>query len=165
MNNIQDDFNSLQSFLHRYKENNPLAKDLEKICRTSEVEYKSSSLKEHDKKPNKSDLISQYEVHLSINEKKKEKNLIKLHNHFLENLRKTDINYICISSILSETGSYLIFSDYEKKELIGILKYNKTLTEIRESFDNHNNLLAKYNCAPHERKTNIFVNGLLVDRK
>ena len=46
-------------------------------------------------------------------------------------LEKSDLEFVSVSSITSEKGTYIVFSDYEFKVFIGILKSERTLQEVR----------------------------------
>jgi hypothetical protein len=63
--------------------------------------------------------------------------------------------YVDVTHITSEKGSYVIFTDYDKTDFIGILKTNRTLAEVRA--------VTKYNKEQHNLKDDevIFINGRL----
>jgi hypothetical protein len=53
-------------------------------------------------------------------------------DELLPNMEKSKLEYTNVSNITSENGTFLIFSDYEYSDFIGILKSKRNLTEVRE---------------------------------
>ncbi len=67
-----------------------------------------------------------------------EKNL-RPDNHFvigykdlLTNLELSKLEFINVSSIMTEKGGFLVFSDYDYSEFVGILKSKRNLSEVKE---------------------------------
>jgi len=54
------------------------------------------------------------------------------YNDLLPSLKKSELNFINVTSITTEVGTFLIFSDYEYSKFLGILKSKRTLSEVRE---------------------------------
>ena len=52
----------------------------------------------------------------------------------LPQLKATQHEFIKISDFATAKGTYIIFTDFEVKDFIGILKSNRTLDEIRGKF-------------------------------
>jgi hypothetical protein len=82
----------------------------------------------------------------------------------LSRLREAQHEHICISGIISHVGTYLVFSDFAKKDLIGILKSQVTLDKIREENRAHK---ARVEANGHrvltdtEANENVFIGGRL----
>ncbi len=79
-------------------------------------------------------------------------------NHFvigykdlLPNLEKSQLEFINVSSIMTEKGTFLVFSDYDYTDFVGILKSNRNLYEIKE----------KQKGFEHMDKSTIFENGIM----
>jgi len=47
-------------------------------------------------------------------------------------LEKSDVAFVNVSALTTEKGTFMIFSDYDYQEYIGILKSKRTLAEVRE---------------------------------
>lgn len=61
-----------------------------------------------------------------------ENNFVIGYDELLPNLEKSKLEYTNVSNITSEFGTYLIFSDYNYSDFIGILKSKRNLTEVRK---------------------------------
>jgi hypothetical protein len=83
----------------------------------------------------------------------------------LPNFRKTLHLNICISTIATNFGTFIIFSDFARTDLIGILFSKGTLQEERDTMIAHKTLVessgdkAKYDYTLNEKR---FMNGQLV---
>ncbi len=71
------------------------------------------------------------------------------YEELLPKLRTTDLKYINICNITTETGTFIIFTDYDYTEFIGILHSQNTLSEIRDKMKG-----SEY------YSENVFFNGL-----
>jgi hypothetical protein len=80
-----------------------------------------------------------------------ENNFVIGYEELLPSIEKSELEYINVSNITSEFGTYLIFSDYEYSNFVGILKSKRNLTEVRERM--------KGSEFYHENK---FKNGILI---
>ena len=86
------------------------------------------------------------------------------YEELIPNLIKTKFNNICISNIISEKGSYIIFTNDKKTEFIGILKSKRTLREIREKYFEHKKIVGDSGekiIYDYESYEIIFENGIL----
>ncbi|MGJ8594222.1 MAG: hypothetical protein ACSHXF_16855 [Aquaticitalea sp.] len=59
-------------------------------------------------------------------------NFVIGYEELLSSFENSKSEYTNVSNITSEFGTYLIFSDYEYSDFIGILKSKRNLTEVRE---------------------------------
>ncbi len=67
------------------------------------------------------------------------------YDEVLSNLEHAHANEFTITGIDSAHGAYLIFSDLERNNLIGVLKSKRTLTEIRKKYSDHEALVGHEN--------------------
>ncbi|PTX58974.1 hypothetical protein C8N46_11143 [Kordia periserrulae] len=79
-------------------------------------------------------------------------------NHFvigykdlLPNIEESKLEFINVSSIITEKGGFLVFSDYDYSEFVGILKSKRNLSEIKE----------KQKGFEYWYKSTIFENGIM----
>ncbi len=107
-------------------------------------ELSFSSFHETVLKPTRRDLLSGYKARFEI------ENALRSENHFvigydqlLSSLENSKLDFVNVSTITTMNGTYLIFSDYDYLEFIGILKSKRTLAEVREKMKNLRNYKEK----------------------
>ena len=74
--------------------------------------------------------------------------------------RETHHDHICVNMISSNSASYLIFCDFNRSDLVGILKSPVTLSENREKLQAHK--LQGFNVSHHAE--NVFIDRRLRTR-
>ena len=105
-----------------------------------------------DRKVDKEHIYNVYRMRFGL-----EKNL-RPENHFvigykdlLPRLEKSELEFINVSSLMTKNGGFIIFSDYEYSEFVGILKSKRTLDEVKE----------KQKGFEHLYKSTVFKNGVI----
>lgn len=154
MINMQEQFEREMNLIVQHQATNKIIVELLNHVFTSEVCY-SNGIVIKPKNSNKEYVLGIYEVRGQIEEDRKDNPFVIGYNELLPNLRKTLHEYIDITHITSEKGSYVIFTDYDKTDFIGILKTNRTLAEVRA--------VTQYNKEQHNLKDDevVFINGRL----
>tara|TARA_R110002167_G_scaffold332264_1_gene539108 strand:- start:133 stop:519 length:387 start_codon:yes stop_codon:yes gene_type:complete len=115
-------------------------------------ELSFSSFHEIIVKSTKKDVLSGYITRFGL------ENALRPENHFvigydrlLPALENSTQDFVNVSTITTNDGTYLVFSDYEYLNFIGILKSKRTLNEVRNRMQG-----SKY----YKEKT--FKNGKLI---
>ena len=89
------------------------------------------------KKENKKELLEIYKGRGNFEETvRKENAYVVGYEQLLPNLEHTTIKSIEVNSIMTESGTFIIFSDYDYNELIGVLKSKATLSETKTKIGN-----------------------------
>lgn len=117
-----------------------------------------------DKCNSKDHLVEIYTGHQLFEETRPEKFTFG-YEDLMPALTNTLFDSIAIFSIDTEIGSFIIFTDKDIINFIGILKSRRTLGEIRKSYADHAALLQKFWKEPlYDYKNNevVFLNGKLV---
>lgn len=81
-------------------------------------------------------------------------------------LYSTDIEEVCISSIHTDIGAFIVFSDFGFNRFIGILKSKRTLSEIREKYLQHKKQVEAMGAKvlyEYSEEGMVFRNGKLVE--
>ncbi|HLP51148.1 MAG TPA: hypothetical protein VK154_09720 [Chitinophagales bacterium] len=154
---IEEDFKNLICLLQEHQSTNILVKEAAQFILEGEVIYWSF---DNDGKPGsaKDHLLGTYEIRGRIEEELRRENpFVVGYKELLPAFRQTKHDFICISDITTQQGSYLIFSDYAKQDLIGILKSKRNLEEIRAvEKENEANGMEQYKSASF-----VFIKGVL----
>ncbi len=112
----------------------------------------------------KSHLLKVYEARTNFENERKDNPHVFGYDTLLPNFRQTHLEYICISTFTTNIGSFIIFSDFDRQDLIGVLFSKTTLSQIRERMNEHKRLVELtgekvfYDYAENE---NVFINGQL----
>ena len=161
---MQDDFNRLLELIEN--QNNEIVIELLFYCKNEEVTY--STFPKEGCKENKIQLLNTYKLRWKHERERENNQFVYGYEELIPELSKTKFNNICISDITSEKGSYILFTDDNKTEFIGILKSKRTLGEIREKYYKHRELVEKSReKIIHDYESNeiVFVNGIFKDKK
>ena len=108
-------------------------------------------------------LLNIYETRFKIENDRKDGRHVFGYDTMLPNLRNTKHESICISDFTTKIGSFIIFSDFNKKDLIGVL-FSKTTLQLKS--EKMNKLSTEVKASDGElyelvQNENIFINGLL----
>lgn len=115
----------------------------------------------------KGQLLDTYETRADF-----EKSFRKNHPHvvgydtLLPNFRRTMHLHICISTVTTDFGTFIIFSDFGRTDLLGILFSKNTLKEKRDKMMAHKMVVEslgdkiRYDYTLNEK---IFINGQLIN--
>jgi len=92
-----------------------------------------STFHESESKTTTEHILNVYKQRFKMEKKlRPENHFVVGYDKLLPSIEKSKSEFINVSSITSELGTYLIFSDYEYSDFIGILKSKRNLTEVRE---------------------------------
>ena len=108
-------------------------------------------------------MLNIYETRFKIENDRKDGRHVFGYDTMLPNLRNTKHESICISDFTTKIGSFIIFSDFNKKDLIGVL-FSKTTLQLKS--EKMNKLSTEVKASDGElyelvQNENIFINGLL----
>lgn len=92
----------------------------------------SFSFFSEDGKTDKNHVLRIYRIRANVEKNRPKNPFVIGYDQLLPKLISSDLDFINTSSITTEKASYIILSDYDYKEFVGILKSKKTLTEERE---------------------------------
>lgn len=98
----------------------------------TELSFSYSSNDNH--RMNKEHVYKIYKTRGTRSSRHGEKNAFVVgYENLLPALEKSDIAFVNVSALTTEKGTFMIFSNYDYQEYIGILKSKSTLTEVRET--------------------------------
>ncbi|MEL0456511.1 hypothetical protein WJN01_09750 [Flavobacteriaceae bacterium SZ-1-7] len=100
-------------------------------------------------KVEKEHILSIYKIRYRIEKERPSNQFVIGYEDLLPNLEKSKLEFINISSVMSEKGGFVVFSDYEYSVFVGILKSNRNLSGLKELQKSY-----EYN-----NKSTIFQNG------
>jgi hypothetical protein len=82
----------------------------------------------------------------------------------LPELENSAHSYICISEFCTPVGTFIVFSDFSRTDLIGVLFSKTTLKEVKDKKDEHIRMIENFGQSAEHGYTldeNIFLNGQL----
>lgn len=129
---IEEDFQKIVWLLQQHQSSNILSKEAVQCIWNGEIQYGSF---DNDSSPgtSKEHLLKVYEMRGKMEEElRKGDSFVIGYEKLLPVFRQTKHEFVCISDVITNQGTYIIFSDYAKQDLIGILKSKRTLDEIRD---------------------------------
>lgn len=129
---IEEDFQKIVWLLQQHQSSNILSKEAVQCIWNGEIQYRSF---DNDSSPgtSKEHLLKIYEMRGKMEEELRKGNSFVIgYEKLLPVFRQTKHEFVCISNVITNQGTYIIFSDYAKQDLIGILKSKRTLDEIRD---------------------------------
>lgn len=132
---LQKDFDTLVRLLKKQEQAKEMIAELLFLCSHGEITY--STCTERSQGTNKTHLLEIYRTRAGFEETRKDNPFVFGYEALLPSLEQAPFDSICISSIHSGTGTYLVFTDENKSALIGILKTLRTLAEVREGYASH----------------------------
>jgi hypothetical protein len=153
--NIQEEFDSLVSLLE-LEPDHPFVDEILSLCKIGELTYHAFPAPSAG--TTKAHILAVYERRGSMENDRKEDPFVFGYDQLLPSLRSTRHESICIIGIDSDQGHFSIFTDFEKTEIIGILKTKRTLTEIRQKQVDH---LSAGGVDYYKSRETIFINGKL----
>jgi hypothetical protein len=156
MTNPQLVFDNVISLLSTAN-HNAIAEELINYSFTEELTFNTT-------KSNKKHLTKIYSNRQMMQGQRQEK-FVKGFEQLIPALETTYFDDIRISSIVTETGTYVIFTDINLTSYIGILKSNRTLTEVRDKYSEHAEAVRKYGSQPiydYEESETIFIKGKFI---
>ena len=124
---VLEKYNKFRKLLIGLEVKNPLVQE---CINTQEMEF-SFSFWDSILASNKMNIVQIYNRRAKLEETRKDDPFVVGYDSLLPILNSTDVNTINISSVKSDSGSFIIFSDMNYTTFIGILKSKMTLTEIR----------------------------------
>lgn len=148
----EEEFKKLKEFLIR-NNGRQFVDELIGVINKSEIDFHSSestSTKDH--------LIYNYSTKRKIQTEINKDEFVKGYDEVLSNLNQSQTEDFTIISVNSDNGSYIIFATANRNDLIGILKSNRTLTEIRKKYADHEALVGEQGLK-YKRTENIFIKG------
>lgn len=161
---MQEDFDRLLKLIEN--QNNKIVLELLSYYKSNEITY---STFENDFRiaDNKSHILNIYQSRWKFEKQRENNQFVFGYEELIPKLTNTNFNSICISTITSNKGSYIIFTDNNKTEFIGILKSKRTLEEIREKYFNHKKTVEDIGekvIYDYESNEIIFENGVLKEK-
>jgi hypothetical protein len=129
-------------------------------CINSEVTL--DYMKEISVGTEKKHLLDIYEIRAKMESELNANQKVIGYDTLLPELQKTKHDHICISVLTTNVGSYIIFSDFDKTDLIGILLSKVTLQDSRSAMAEHKKFVERsgqtvqYDYTANE---NVFVKG------
>jgi|GEM_PF-1340992 len=158
---IQSQFDLTINLLKTHRNSFPIVKGLIDIYNSSEVEFFCFS--EASRGTTKENILGAYEIRARIDSKAKDNPFISGYDMLLPHLRETKHEHICISSFLSNIGGFLVFSDFDRQDLIGLLCTKNTLVDMRNRIAENKRKADAGESVPqynyNESKT-LFINGV-----
>lgn len=157
---MQKDFDKLIKLIS--SNNNPIVIELLSHCLETEITY--STFHKESCQNNRAHLAKSFQERWDFIKIMRNSEFVKGFEEVVPKLNQTKFNNIGISNITSNYGNYLVFTDDNKKNFIGILKSKRTLTEIRDKYRHHKKLVEQmgesvlYDYEEHEI---VFYNGIL----
>ena len=147
---IEEEFKKTKEFLILNK-GREFVEELIDVINESEINFHpagSSMTKQH--------LINIYSTRESIQKEINRDEFVKGYDEVLSNLNKAQATEFIITSVDSDNGAYMIFTDAKRNNLIGILKSSRTLTEIRKKYADHEALVGRQGLK-YKSTENIFM--------
>ena len=131
--NNENHFRNLFKLLKKIEDNDDL---ISECLRIENDEITFSTFHQSASKTTAKHILNVYNQRFKIEKKLRPENHFVIgYDKLLPNIKKSKSEFINVSSIMSEFGTYLILTDYEYSEYIGILKSKRNLTEVREKMN------------------------------
>jgi hypothetical protein len=124
----QDDFDNFIALLRAKGRANWIVLELLDQFLTAEVAFHQRHDLIHE--PNRLSLLEIFETRAAFEDQRIGEKFVFGYDQLLPALRQSEFDYIGVSSITSEKGSYIFFSDRDMTDLIGALKSMRTLSQI-----------------------------------
>src|ERR1700736_4604937 len=112
---IQGKFNETIALLRQHEKTFPFLGDLFLICASSVFVF--SFFRKPTAGNSKENILDSYELQYKYNHKGQ----AYKYRIVLDRLRQTRHLHICVSIFLTQIGTYTIFSNFDRSELIGVL--------------------------------------------
>jgi hypothetical protein len=129
---MNDDFHVLIQLLSEKKADSKIISDLLQYLPDGEFRYKTFN--QSSPGNTKDNILYVYERRAQM-ESERDNAFVEGYVELLPALRQTGHEHICISLIDTSKGCYVIFTDFGKSDLIGVLKSKRTLNEIKGHMD------------------------------
>lgn len=126
---IKESFSKIRILIESSKMTNDLIDSCRRVF-DQRLLFSTPARMELDK--NKEELLKIYQVREEFERHRKGNEFVTGYDQLMPVLTATSIEKICISSLSSEGGTYIIFTDPDYCELIGILKSKRTYYEMIE---------------------------------
>jgi hypothetical protein len=113
----------------------------------------------------KEHLLSIYELRGQVENNRKDNPFVFGYDNLLPALRQTKHNNVCISSITTDKGTFIIFSNFDKTDFVGLLKSKRTLTEIQDKYQGQKLYTEQHKqelLYDYDSNKTTFVNGQLI---
>lgn len=155
---MQEDFDKLLKLIEYH--DNKIVVELLSHCKLDEITYSTFDKESYDN--NKLHILDIYETRWYMEQQRPNNQYVFGYEELMPVLKNTKFNNICISSITSQKGSYILFTDDNKTQFIGILKSKRTLGEVREKYSEHKKIVEKFGQdTVYEYNEIVFINGIL----
>lgn len=105
-----------------------------------------------------------YEIRSKIEEDRKDNQHVIGYDKLIPKLRAASYKHICISSFGTRNGTFVVFSDFAKIDLIGVLISKTTLQNTREKMEEHRKMVEAYWGEvdyDYTKNQKVFINGRL----
>jgi hypothetical protein len=157
---VQNYFDETIQLLKRNESSSSLAEPLLNIYNSTELTFfyfeqaSEGTKKEH--------LLDVYETRYSFESLRKDNPHVIGYETLLPRFRSTTHQHICISNFSTTIGTFIVFSDFHRTELIGILLSKTTIQDTRGKMDAHKQMVESsgqkviYDYSLSEK---VFVNG------
>jgi len=112
----------------------------------------------------KAGLLNIYERREKFEKERQENTHVFGYDTLMPNLRATKQDFICVSSFMTEVGTFIVFSDFDRTELMGCLLTKTLLQQTRDKMNEHKRLVESTGnevAYDYEQNENVFVNGQL----
>ena len=132
MNN-EKHFKNLFKLLKKIEDRDDL---ITEILRIENDEITFSSFHESNSKTKTEHILNVYRQRFKMEkELRPENHFVIGYDKLLPSIEKNKSEFINVTSIMAELGTYLIFTDYEYSDFIGILKSKRNLSEVRDKMN------------------------------
>jgi hypothetical protein len=161
---MEEDFQKLINLLKLKGLGNKIVSEFLDNYLTTELTYSTFDKESSDQ--NKLSLLDIYETLGKMDVVGDQNQFVSGFDKLLPSLRETLHDNICISTIISNIGSYIVFTDFDKSDLIGILKSKRSLTEVRVKYKHHKKELEQLeNQVIYDFDSDeiTFLNGKIID--
>jgi len=130
----QKQFNELFTLL---KNTNQQPELISKCVSQENNECTFSSFNGSPSKVEKGHILDVYRNRFDLENKfRPNDNFVIGYKDLIPSLESSKLEFVNVTQITSELGTFLIFSDYEYTEFVGILKSKRTLSEVRLKMGN-----------------------------
>jgi hypothetical protein len=157
---VENYFDQTIELIKRNETSSALAAPLLNIYNNTELTF--SHFDQASDGTKKEHLLDIYETRYGFENLRQDSPHLVGYDSLLPGFRSTTYKHICISNFATSLGTFIVFSDFNRTELIGILLSKTTLQDTRGKMDTHKQLVessgqqVNHNYRLNER---VFVNG------
>jgi hypothetical protein len=156
---LQIEFNKTIELLKKNRLESSEINSLVNLCLNSTVTFQSLMDKNS---PNtlKENILGMYEFEAKLVKNKESEPITCGYDSLIERLKSTKHKYIAISDFITSDCSFKVFTDFNKKEILGVLVSKTTLQEVRNKIETIKRMIKIQGVEIDDSKIkNLFING------